>query len=38
MVLGSAIVVSAGIFTVWRESVVARRIAAESRARHEKGI
>jgi drug/metabolite transporter (DMT)-like permease len=38
MVLGSAIVVSAGIFTVWRESVVARRTAAENRARHEKGI
>lgn len=30
MVLGSAIVVGAGIFTVWRESVVARRRAAEN--------
>ncbi|ANH02687.1 MULTISPECIES: DMT family transporter [Shinella] len=32
MVLGSAIVVGAGIFTVWRESVVARRRAAENRS------
>ena len=31
MVLGSAIVVGAGIFTIWRESVVARRRAAENR-------
>lgn len=38
MVLGSAIVVGAGMFTVWRESVVARRIAAENRAKCEKGI
>lgn len=38
MVLGSAIVVGAGMFTVWRESVVARRIAAENRAKREKGI
>ena len=28
-VVGSAIVVGAGIFTIWRESVVARRRAAE---------
>jgi drug/metabolite transporter (DMT)-like permease len=30
MVVGSAIVVGAGIFTVWRESVVARRKAGEN--------
>ena len=30
MVVGSAIVVAAGIFTIWRESVVARRRAAEN--------
>ncbi|WP_342345979.1 DMT family transporter [Rhizobium cremeum] len=32
MVLGSLIVVGAGIFTVWREQVVARRRAAEASA------
>jgi drug/metabolite transporter (DMT)-like permease len=30
MVLGSAIVVGAGIFTIWRESIVARRRALEN--------
>jgi drug/metabolite transporter (DMT)-like permease len=30
MVAGSAIVVSAGIFTIWRESIVARRRAVEN--------
>ena len=35
MIAGSAIVVGAGIFTIWRESVVARRRAAEAAgARH----
>jgi hypothetical protein len=28
MIVGSAIVVAAGIFTVWREHVVGRRAAA----------
>lgn len=37
MVAGSAIVVGAGIFTVWRESVVARRRAAENAGMNEKG-
>lgn len=37
-VVGSAIVVGAGIFTIWRESVVARRAAAERRKQDEKGI
>jgi len=33
MVLGSAIVVAAGIFTVWRESVVARRRVADNKGK-----
>ena len=37
MVLGSAIVMGAGIFTIWRESVVARRRAAENAGVNEKG-
>nr|WP_298104103.1 DMT family transporter [uncultured Shinella sp.] len=37
MVLGSAIVMGAGIFTIWRESVVARRRAAENAGANEKG-
>lgn len=37
MVLGSVIVVAAGIFTIWRESVVARRRAAENRAENDTG-
>jgi drug/metabolite transporter (DMT)-like permease len=37
MVVGSAIVVGAGIFTIWRESVVARRRAAENLPRNDTG-
>ncbi|MGQ3292770.1 MAG: hypothetical protein ACT6U0_11230, partial [Shinella sp.] len=37
MIVGSAIVVGAGIFTIWRESVVARRRAAENQAKNETG-
>ncbi|WP_439631393.1 DMT family transporter [Shinella sp.] len=37
MVVGSAIVVGAGIFTIWRESVVARRRAAEKSSGNETG-
>lgn len=37
MVIGSAIVVGAGIFTIWRESVVARRRAAEKSTAGETG-
>ena len=37
MVVGSAIVMGAGIFTIWRESVVARRRAAENAGTVEKG-
>jgi drug/metabolite transporter (DMT)-like permease len=36
-VIGSAIVVGAGIFTIWRESVVARRRAAEKPAANDTG-
>ena len=37
MVVGSAIVMGAGIFTIWRESVVARRRAAENAGANRKG-
>lgn len=37
MVVGSAIVVGAGVFTIWRESVVARRRAAENSAASDTG-
>lgn len=37
MIAGSAIVVGAGIFTVWRESVVARRRALEASASNDTG-
>jgi hypothetical protein len=37
MVTGSVIVVAAGIFTIWRESIVARRRAAENRAKNDTG-
>ena len=37
MIVGSAIVVGAGIFTIWRESVVARRRAAENSAANNTG-
>jgi drug/metabolite transporter (DMT)-like permease len=36
-VAGSVIVVGAGIFTIWRESVVARRRAAETALPNETG-
>ena len=38
MVIGSVIVVAAGIFTIWRESVVARRRAQNRVVRADKGI
>lgn len=37
-VVGSIIVVGAGIFTIWRESIVARRRARERAGEDEKGI
>lgn len=37
MVVGSVIVVGAGIFTIWRESVVARRRAAENPSGNDTG-
>lgn len=37
-VVGSVIVVGAGIFTIWRESVVARRRARESAGQNDTGI
>ncbi|WLR92982.1 DMT family transporter [Shinella zoogloeoides] len=37
-IVGSAIVVGAGIFTIWRESVVARRRARENAGRNDTGI
>lgn len=37
MIAGSAIVVGAGIFTIWRESVVARRRAAKDGATNDTG-
>ncbi|WP_411033736.1 DMT family transporter [Shinella sp. BYT-45] len=37
-VAGSAIVVGAGIFTIWRESVVTRRRARENSGRNDTGI
>ncbi len=37
MVVGSVIVVGAGIFTIWRESVVTRRRAAENLPRNDTG-